>query len=83
MGGMKITLDAAMRARDVSRPRSDHEAESRAGEPAAGDARDPATAVAPAGPAAADTGPAARRPPSEQPGEAPKAQRAHRRRRHR
>ena len=26
MAGMKITLDSAMRARDVSRPRADHEA---------------------------------------------------------
>ncbi len=34
MRGMKITVDAAMRARDVSRPRTEHEALAQAGEPA-------------------------------------------------
>ena len=83
MSGTKITLDAAMRARDVSRPRGDREAEARTGEPAAGYApRNPATAAATAGPAGADPGPAARRPAAGQ-GEEPKTQRSHRRRRHR
>lgn len=34
MRGMKITVDAAMRARDVSRPRAEHEAKARAAEEA-------------------------------------------------
>jgi hypothetical protein len=34
MPGMKVTLDAAMRARDVSRPHAEHEAAADAGEPA-------------------------------------------------
>jgi hypothetical protein len=36
MRGMKITVDAAMRARDVSRPRPEHEEMARESEPAAG-----------------------------------------------
>jgi hypothetical protein len=56
MRGMKVTVDAAMRARDVSRPHAEHEAAARAGEPAAGQVREePAAAVLPAGP----TGPGA------------------------
>ena len=34
MRGMKITVDAAMRARDVSRPRAEHEALARAADQA-------------------------------------------------
>jgi hypothetical protein len=34
MRGMKITVDAAMRARDVSRPRAEHEALAQVGEAA-------------------------------------------------
>jgi hypothetical protein len=34
MPGMKVTLDAAMRARDVSRPHAEHEALAEAGETA-------------------------------------------------
>jgi hypothetical protein len=34
MPGMKVTLDAAMRARDVSRPHAEHEALADAGETA-------------------------------------------------
>jgi hypothetical protein len=34
MPGMKVTLDAAMRARDVSRPHAEHEAVADAGETA-------------------------------------------------
>jgi hypothetical protein len=33
MPGMKITLDAAMRARDISRPHAEHERLAREGEP--------------------------------------------------
>jgi hypothetical protein len=36
MRGMKITVDAAMRARDVSRPRPEHEELARESESAAG-----------------------------------------------
>ena len=36
MRGMKITVDAAMRARDVSRPRPEHEEMARESEAAAG-----------------------------------------------
>jgi hypothetical protein len=36
MRGMKITVDAAMRARDVSRPRHEHEELARESEAAAG-----------------------------------------------
>jgi hypothetical protein len=38
MRGMKITVDAAMRARDVSRPRPEHEALARESEAAASQA---------------------------------------------
>ena len=38
MPGMKVTLDAAMRARDVSRPHAEHEALAAAGEPEPGQA---------------------------------------------
>jgi hypothetical protein len=54
MRGMKITVDAAMRARDVSRPRAENEALAQAGE--AGEAADPK----PAGPADPVPGGAAR-----------------------
>jgi hypothetical protein len=39
MRGMKITVDAAMRARDVSRPRPEHEALARESEAVAGVSR--------------------------------------------
>jgi hypothetical protein len=45
MRGMKITVDAAMRARDVSRPRAEHEALARVAEeagPKPPEAADPA-----------------------------------------
>jgi len=45
MRGMKITVDAAMRARDVSRPRAEDEARAREAEDAE------ATGLKPAGPA--------------------------------
>jgi hypothetical protein len=63
---MKITVDAAMRARDVSRPRADHETSARAAEPG------------PAG--AAEDSPSARRRRARQaPGTAgPRARRARR-----
>src|SRR6266851_10429524 len=54
MAGMKITLDAAMRVRDVSRPRPDHEAAAQAqsASPPAQSARaQPASGPAPSAPA--------------------------------
>jgi hypothetical protein len=56
MAGMKITLSAAMRARDVSRPRPEQLAEAAAREEPAISA-----AGAPAAPAAEDELPRARR----------------------
>jgi hypothetical protein len=51
MRGMKITVDAAMRARDVSRPRAEHEALAREAEDSeAAEMADPKPDV-PAGPA--------------------------------
>ena len=47
MRGMKITVDAAMRARDVSRPRAEHEALARVAEEAGPKPAEPAE---PAGP---------------------------------
>jgi hypothetical protein len=40
MPGMKVTLDAAMRARDVSRPHGEHEDQAVASEPKQTRARD-------------------------------------------
>lgn len=40
MPGMKVTLDAAMRARDVSRPHAGHEDQAVASEPQSARARD-------------------------------------------
>jgi hypothetical protein len=76
MRGMKVTVDAAMRARDVSRPRADQEEWAQAGEPGPGRPReDPATPERAPGPVAAEpAGPA---------DGAPKGRRAHRRRRRR
>jgi hypothetical protein len=48
MRGMKITVDAAMRARDVSRPRAEDEALAEAGE-AAGPKQDGPADPAPGG----------------------------------
>jgi hypothetical protein len=64
MPGMKVTLDAAMRARDVSRPHAEHEDQAVAGEPQPARARDQSQdtrdtrGAQPAGSAAADTAPA-------------------------
>ncbi len=82
MRGMKITVDAAMRARDVSQPRADQEARAQVAEPepAARPARprpEPTAAAAPAPPG--PPGPAVPEAPQGQ----PKARRPHRRRRHR
>jgi hypothetical protein len=86
MRGMKITVDAAMRARDVSQPRADQEARAQVAEPepAVRPARprpEPATGAAPAvsGAVPAVSGPAGLEVPQGQ----PKARRPHRRRRHR
>jgi hypothetical protein len=85
MRGMKITVDAAMRARDVSQPRADEEARAQVAEPApaARPARprpEPAAATAPAPPG--PPGPSGPSVPEAPPGQ-PKARRPHRRRRHR
>jgi hypothetical protein len=87
MPGMKITLDAAMRARDVSRPHAEHEDQAVANEPQYARARDPGQntpstrGTPPAGPAAAETAAGvAARPAS---GGAPKGRSPRRRRRRR
>jgi hypothetical protein len=91
MRGMKITVDAAMRARDVSQPRADQEARAQVAEPepAARPARprpEPAAATAPAPPGPPDPpdppSPPGPSVPEAPPGQ-PKARRPHRRRRHR
>jgi len=76
MRGMKVTVDAAMRARDVSRPRADQEESAQAGEPEPGRPReDPAAPERAPGPAVAEpAGPA---------DGGTKGRRAHRRRRRR
>lgn len=63
MRGMKVTVDAAMRARDVSRPHAEHEALARAAEEAAGPLPEkPAPAGSETSPAgAARPGPGRRR----------------------
>ena len=82
MPGMKITLDAAMRARDVSRPHAEHEDQAVTSEPQSARARDQGQdmrdtrdtrGAQPAGPAAADGAP----------GGAPKGRSPRRRRRRR
>jgi hypothetical protein len=78
MRGMKVTVDAAMRARDVSRPRADQEESAQAGEPEPARPReDPAAPGLAPDPAAEPAGPAG---PADG---APKGRRAHRRRRRR
>jgi hypothetical protein len=68
MRGMKITVDAAMRARDVSRPDAEHEAQARAAE---GAEQTKGAAPKPAGPA------------EPAPGNAPRPGQGRRRRRRR
>ncbi len=86
MRGMKITVDAAMRARDVSRPRPEHEALARESEAAAGVSRPERVTQAPGG----RDGPAAAGYPASPAGEAaagpgrtPRPGPGRRRRRHR
>jgi len=95
MPGMKVTLDAAMRARDVSRPHAEHEALADAGEPEPGQAREQGPRPKPTRPpersaAAADAaGGAAIVAVNGAAGQGaatagnPKSRRSHRRRRHR
>jgi hypothetical protein len=68
MPGMKVTLDSAMRARDVSRPHAEHEDQAVATKPQSARARDQGQdtrdtrdtrGAQPAGSAAADTAPGA------------------------
>jgi hypothetical protein len=86
MPGMKVTLDSAMRARDVSRPHAEHEDQAVATEPQSARARDQGQdtrdtrdtrGAQPAGSAAADTAPGAAA------GGAPKGRSPRRRRRRR
>jgi hypothetical protein len=57
MRGMKITVDAAMRARDVSRPRPEHDALARESDAAAGVSRAERASQAPGSQAgSAETG---------------------------
>jgi hypothetical protein len=78
MPGMKVTLDAAMRARDVSRPRAEHEDQAVASEPLSARARVKDTRVAQtAESVAADT------PPGATAGGVPKGRSPRRRRRRR
>ncbi|HTS99753.1 MAG TPA: hypothetical protein VMI33_24360 [Streptosporangiaceae bacterium] len=82
MRGMKVTVDAAMRARDVSRSHAEHEATARDNEPQADVTRgQPAAAPAPDAPAPAAT-PGTPAPVAAPAGQ-PKARRPHRRRRRR
>jgi hypothetical protein len=82
MRGMKITVDAAMRARDVSQPRADQEARAQVAEPEPPARPAPPHPKPAAGAAAAPPGPPG--PPGpEAPQGQPKARRPHRRRRHR
>jgi hypothetical protein len=59
MRGMKITVDAAMRARDVSRPRPEHEELARQNEAAPGVAGEQRVKQAPGSPADAAAAPRA------------------------
>ena len=81
MRGMKVTVDAAMRARDVSRPHAEQEVMARDNEPPSDVTRGRATAVAPeeAAPAAGADAPARAAAPDGP----SKARRPHRRRRRR
>ena len=83
MPGMKVTLDSAMRARDVSRPHAEHEDQAVASEPQPARTRDQGQdtretrGAQPAGSAAAGT------PPGAVAGGAPKGRPPRRRRRRR
>jgi hypothetical protein len=80
MPGMKVTLDAAMRARDVSRPRAEHEDQAVTSEPQSARPRDQGKDTRdtrPAGPAAAGAAPGAAA------GGTPKGRSSRRRRRRR
>jgi hypothetical protein len=81
MRGMKVTVDAAMRARDVSRPRAEDEAMARASQGAAPGQAD----EDPAGPVPSDSrAPAATTAgPADAPGRASKPGPGRRRRRRR
>jgi hypothetical protein len=59
MPGMKVTLDAAMRARDVSRPHAEHEALADTGEPRRGQAREQGQGALPGVSAGAASAPGA------------------------
>ena len=82
MPGMKITVDAAMRARDVSRPHAEHEDLADASEPQPAQGREPGRAALTAGTTGSGAAPATagRSAPA---GGVPKARSPRRRRRHR
>jgi len=73
MPGMKITLDAAMRVRDVSRPRPEHEAAALAADALAGAARPGGTGPANRPDRATSTWPAGRSGPPRHRDPAPAA----------
>jgi hypothetical protein len=90
MPGMKVTLSAAMRARDVSRPHAEHETLAAAGDTATPAGRGPQPPAPPAGRGATDGGEAsravadiARAVADPGPGGGAKGRRPHRRRRRR
>jgi hypothetical protein len=81
MPGMKVTVDAAMRARDVSRPHAEHEDLADASEPQPGQAREPGGAAPTARTAGTAPAPAAAGRGAQT--GAPRARSPRRRRRHR
>lgn len=83
MRGMKITVDAAMRARDVSRPRAEHEALARESDAAAGPAGGDPTPAGAAGPAETGHTPAPADVAAAGPGRASRPGAGRRRRRRR
>ena len=95
MPGMKVTLDAAMRARDVSRPHAEHEALAHESEPESGGTREQAPRARPRPPESkAGAADAPARAASGSPGNGAadqgaaavgnsRSRRSHRRRRHR
>jgi hypothetical protein len=82
MPGMKVTVDAAMRARDVSRPHAEHEDVAEASEPQPTQAREPGRAAPTVGTTGSAAAPAAAGR-SAQAGGVSKARSPRRRRRHR
>lgn len=84
MPGMKVTLDAAMRARDVSRPHAEHDDQAVASEPQSARARDQGRDIRDTRGTQPTASAAAEAPPGgAPPGGAPKGRSPRRRRRRR